>query len=329
MIDAPLVGPADVLIRVRAAGLCETDVFFYSHADELASFGIPMPLTMGHEVAGEVVEVGREVTVLRPGDRVVVEPNVTCGTCLPCRSGRPDVCAKLVGIGQTRDGGFAEYLSAPAGFVHQLPSSVTYEVGALAEPVACALHGFRRTRLRSGEDVLLIGDGFFGLVFAQVARVLGARRIVILGHHENRLAIARAEGADFALDERSPEAEEMLSSLGDGLGPHVVIDTVGSSTSLPLAIKSVMAGGRVGVFGVSSSEVTLNPVMLMLKAPDIVGLVGNPVVWPEVLRLLETGAINPATLVSHVLPLVDLPRAFALKSSRAPEVLKIVVTSGG
>jgi L-iditol 2-dehydrogenase len=326
-VARPLPGPNDLLVRVRAAGLCDTDLLIYQIFDQAQAMGLRTPITLGHEFAGEVVEAGAEVVGFAPGDRVVAEPNVYCGACPSCLGGRPDACVRVQTIGMTRDGAFAEYVLVPARFTHKLPDSVDFETaGGLVEPLACAVHGYRRVRLQPGADVLIIGDGFYGLVFTMVARALGADRIGVFGHHASRLDRIRSRGADAALDERDPGAAEMAATLGGGLGPAVVIDTVGSSSSVSLALRSVAPGGRIGVFGVAGMEWRIDSALnVMLKAVDIFGLVGNPGVWPEVLRLVENGAINLSGLVSHVLPLDDLPKAFALKASRDPAVTKIVI----
>ena len=327
-VPRPEIGPADLLVRVRAAGVCDTDLLIYQRLDVAQPLGIRPPVTLGHELAGEIVEVGARVVGFRPGDRVVAEPNVYCGECRSCRGGRPDACVRVQTIGMMRDGAFAEYVVVPAAFAHRLPDSISFEdAGGLVEPLACAVHGCRRTNLRPGEDVLIVGDGFYGQVFTIVARALGARRVGVFGHHASRLEAIRSRGADEVLDERDPGAAGMAASLGDGLGPAVVVDTVGSSASISLALRSVAPGGRVGVFGVSELGWQIEPaVFFMLKGIDLFGLLGNPGVCPDVMELLGTGVIDARGLVSHVLPLEELPRAFALKAGRDPAVRKIVIT---
>ena len=326
-LAVPRPGSGDLLLRVRAAGLCDTDLHIFHRIGEPGRSRMRAPLTLGHEFVGEVVEIGAEAAGFALGDRVAVEPNVYCGVCPPCRAGRHDACVRLQTIGMTRDGAFAEFVVVPAAFAHRLPDSVSYEVaGAFAEPLACVVHGYRRVRLQPGEDVLIVGDGFFGFLFAAVARARGAERIVVLGHHESRMARVRRAGADAALDERSPEAAEVVGALGEGLGPAVVIDTVGSASSVGLALGHVGPAGRIGVFGSAAAEWQVGAAHnLLRKGAEVLGLVGNPGVWPEALELLAGGAIDTAGAITHVLPLEDLPRAFELKASRDDGVGKIII----
>jgi threonine dehydrogenase-like Zn-dependent dehydrogenase len=175
--------------------------------------------------------------------------------------------------------------------------------------------------------VLIIGDGFFGLIFSQLARALGAGRVMVIGHHENRLAMALENGADLALDERSSTVRPEARGLGRGFGPQVVIDTVGSATSIPMAVDLAGRGASVAVFGVTSREVVVDPMPLLAKEVRLFGTNASPGVWPEVVSLLAEGKIRPERLISRVLPLESLADAFALKASRAPDIVKLLVTT--
>ena len=321
-VETPRPGPSDLLVRIRAAGVCETDVHIY-HASFPPS---RLPLTLGHEFSGEVAAVGSEVADFRLGDRVVVEPCIVCGECRFCRAGRPNLCARLVHLGMHVDGAFAEYVVAPARNAHRLPDGASFVAGALAEPFGCGLHGLQRARLQPGEDVLVVGDGFFGLVYTQLARALGAGRIAVLGHHAERLARAREQGADVAVDERDPGVAEMATRMTEGFGPAVVVDTVGTAASFARAVELAGQGGRIAIFGAAGRQATIEHHSILLKELDVVGALSSSDAWPELVSLLASGRIHPERLVSRVMPLDDLAEAFRLKASRAIDVVKLVIT---
>jgi threonine dehydrogenase-like Zn-dependent dehydrogenase len=321
-IPTPCLGPDDLLARVSAVGVCETDLHFYRRGIE--EYG--GPITLGHEFAAEVAGVGAGVTDFRIGDRIVMEPCIVCNECRFCRGGRPNLCPTVSHLGLHCDGAFAEYVVAPARNAHHIPDNVSSTAGAQVEPYACALHGLGRARLQPKEDVLIIGDGYFGMVFTQLARALGAGRIVILGHHASRLSRAREEGADVALDERSPEVAELVSSMTTGFGPAVVVDTVGGNTSLARAVALAGRGGRIALFGAASDTATIESVEIILKELDVLGVPSSNVAWAETIALLASGRVHPERLVSQVFPLSDLALAMELKANRAPETIKVVVT---
>ena len=321
-LPVPEAGKGDVLIRVRASGVCETDLHVYRRGDRAR-----LPLTLGHEFAGEIAAVGPGVSGLLPGDRVAVEPCVVCGECRFCRSGRTNLCAKLDHLGLHSDGSFAEFVAAPARNAHRLPDGTSWIAGALVEPFGCALHGLRRAHLQPGDDVLIIGDGFFGMVFTQLAHALDAGRVVVLGHHEDRLAMVREQGADVAIDERAGEVPQIAAGLSGGFGPAVVVDTVGAVGSFAKALELAGRGGTIALFGAVSREATIPSGLILGKELDVVGIQSSPNVWPEVVSLLASARIQPERLVSRVLSMDDLEEAFNLKASRASSIIKLVVTA--
>lgn len=322
-IATPEPGPGEALVRVRAVGVCETDVHMYFRA---RSMGLgSLPIILGHEFSGEVAGLGPGVSAFAVGERVVVEPVVACGECPRCRAGRPNLCIHFAHLGLTGNGSFAEYVVAPTRNLHRLPDEVSFEIGAMVEPLACTLWGLRRGRLQPGDDILIIGDGLFGLAFTQFARALGARKIAVLGHHRERLDLARECGADVAMDEREPGVGEMAASLEEGLGPSLVVDTVGLEKSLAQAVSLGGTGARIVLFGFGASATTVAPLQLVFKEQDILPVLASPGVWPQTVRLLSEGKVRPQPLLSRVMPLDDLEQAFLLKASRRPDIFKIVV----
>jgi threonine dehydrogenase-like Zn-dependent dehydrogenase len=323
-VPVPQPGPGEALIRVRASGVCETDVHSYYRAESMGFAKLPM--TLGHEFSGEVAGIGTGVADFKVGDRVVVEPVIACGHCVRCQAGRPNLCVNFQHLGISCDGSFAEYVVAPARNLHILPDSISFEVGSLVEPLACTLWGLRRGRLKPGEDVLIIGDGMFGLLYTQFARALGAGRIAVLGHHEERLALAREYGADVAMDERAAGVTEAVAAMDGGLGPSLVVDTVGLAGSLAQAVSLGATGARIVLFGFGTNATTVDPLQMVFTEPDILPVLASPGVWPEAVRLLAEGKVKPQPLMSLVMPLDKLEEAFKIKGSRRADVFKIVVT---
>ena len=187
--EVPAVGPHDVLIQVKACGVCGTDVHIYE-GDKGAAEVTP-PTILGHEFAGIISEVGSQVKNYKPGDRVCIDPNCYCGACDPCRNGVAHYCENMIGYGTTVDGGFAEYCSVDERQVYLLGENTTFEQGAMAEPVACCLHGIDMCEIQPGHQVVVIGGGMIGLLMLQLAKLAGAAKVALLEPVENKREVGK------------------------------------------------------------------------------------------------------------------------------------------
>src|SRR6188508_1410784 len=211
-IAKPVPGPNDVLIRVKRAAICGTDMHIYNW-DAWAQKTIPVPMAVGHEYCGEVVEVGSEVSGFKAGDRVSGEGHITCGYCRNCRAGRRHLCRNTIGVGVNRPGAFAEYLVIPAFNAFKLPASISDDVASLLDPLGNATHTALSFNL-VGEDVLITGAGPIGVMAAAICRHVGARHVVVTDVNDYRLALARRMGASLAINVKTTSVEQTMKELG-------------------------------------------------------------------------------------------------------------------
>ncbi|MCI2418363.1 zinc-dependent alcohol dehydrogenase family protein [Saccharopolyspora sp. K220] len=304
-----------LVVKVGACGICGTDL----HIADGHFPPTPYPIVPGHEFAGEVVEIGADVPGdWKIGDRVAVDPSLYCGYCTPCRSGHGNLCANWNATGDTVDGAFAEYVAVPAATCHRMPDSMTWQQGALVEPVSCAVHGVRQIGVEAGERFLVVGAGTMGLLMQQLLQRGGAR-VTVVDRNEARLGRATQLGAVAvatdvaALDERFDAA----------------VDCTGAAPAIEAAFDSLRRGGRLLVFGVAPAEarVSLSPFRIYNDEITIVGSMAVLHSFGAALDLVAAGAIDTEALLTHTLPLEEFPAALELM--RSGSGLKVQVLPGG
>lgn len=306
--DVPQAGADDVVVRVAACGVCGTDVHIF-HGGFRASY----PVIPGHEFAGEVVQAGEHVSHVRVGDRVAVDPNIHCGVCPYCRRGLAHLCENLGAVGVTLPGGFQEFCRVPAKQVHRLPEGLPLEEAAFAEPLACCVHGIDQAGIDVADTVVILGAGTIGLLMVQLARLAGAREVIVSEPSAAKADLARRLGADQVVD---PLADDVQAAVMErtGIGADVVIECVGSPRTVAQAIGLARRGGRVVLFGVSprDAEVPVRPYDVFLNELTIVGSYVNPFTHARAIELLATGRVSVRDLVSHRVPLAEFGQAMAL-----------------
>jgi (R,R)-butanediol dehydrogenase / meso-butanediol dehydrogenase / diacetyl reductase len=301
-----LTSPQDVLVKVEACGVCGTDIRFLAvppiaHAKK--------GVVLGHEYIGEVVEVGQEVTQLRPGDRVAVIPDLPCGHCRFCAEGRPNLCDNMVSLGGDQDGGFAHYALAPAKGLHKIGPDLSADEGALIELLSCVLGGVQKAALLPGEDVVIIGAGPAGLVYLKVLQAAGAGRAIMVELSPWRIKFAQARGADLVLDPTKEDLVAAVRAVTDG-GAHVVVDAVGSQLTAAVAV--ARKGGRIIIFGEDhTAECTIRPFLLQGRELRLLGSFIGIQVFPQAVKILESGAVALTDLITHRLSLEELPAGIA------------------
>jgi 2-desacetyl-2-hydroxyethyl bacteriochlorophyllide A dehydrogenase len=302
----PEAGPGQVLLRVRACGVCGTDRHI-CHGE----FPAVAPVVLGHEYAGEVVAVGSGVSDLAPGDRVAVDPNIACGRCRPCRRGKVHLCESLTALGVSYDGGFAEYSLVPQGQLYRLPPTLGWDEAAMAEPVACCVHGIDLAGIQAGQTVLIIGGGAIGQIHAQLAKLSGAGRVVLSDPIAVRRELALELGADAALDPASQAVDGMRRCL-DG-GADVVIEAVGSQATAEQSIALVAAGGTVIWFGVASpaARSVVSPYDFFRREVTLRGSFVNPFTHSRALAILASGRLQVGPLITRRVSLEALPALLA------------------
>ncbi|MEH7302189.1 zinc-dependent alcohol dehydrogenase family protein [Neobacillus drentensis] len=291
----------EVVVKVKSCGICGTDQHIY-HGHP-GSAEVHPPIVLGHELAGEVVEVGSEVTSLQAGDRVSIDPNIYCGTCEYCRSNRAHLCQQLQAVGVTRDGGMAEYCTVPSANCYTIPDVMTFEEAALVEPLGCVLHGFRKITLSPLSRVLIIGGGFIGQLFLQLVKQQHVQSIVVSEPADNKRELLYQLGAD---DVVQPMAAAKLEA-------DVVIECVGRPESMELAVKSAAKGGQVLLFGVAAPDtvISVSPFEIFSKELTVKGSFINPYTHEEAIRLIAKKVVDVGSLISHRFTKEELPAAMA------------------
>jgi threonine 3-dehydrogenase len=322
-VAEPACGPADVLIRVRHAGVCGTDLHI-ADWDEWARSRIKPPLVVGHEFAGEIAEVGSEVRdQFRPGQSVTAEGHIACGHCLQCRTGNGHICKKTEIIGVDRDGAFADLIAMPATNVMPLDGIPT-EIGAVMDPMGNAFHTVLSAEVAGGV-VLILGCGPIGCFAVGIARAAGARAVVAADVNPRRLSLATTMGATRALHATSDDVEAAVMELSDGNGADVVCEMSGAAAAIRSAFRLVRNGGRVQLLGLPHGEVPMNLATdVIFKGITIYGVIGRKMyeTWNQMQRFLKSGQFDPRPVITHRFPLSKIDDALAaIRSGDAGKVI--------
>ena len=319
--DKPVPGPNQVLIRVRRCGICGSDLHAYKgkHPDFI------IPVVPGHEFSGDVVEVGEKVEGIKVGDRVVVEPLVTCGKCRFCKRGEYHRCTSLKVLGAQTDGAFAEYIAVDSKWVYKLPSELSYEEGAMIEPLAVAVHAVKRA-LPLGENVLILGAGTIGLLTLQVARAFGAINTIITDLVDWKLEFAKKLGATVAVNPDKEDLGKIVNKVTGGYGVDTSFEAVGHNVTLNQALEYTRKGGKVVIIGVFEKPRTeINVMNIVNKELNVYGSLVYNWDFETAINLVKTGKVNVKDLVSDVIRLEDIKQGFERMLAREKGVIKIQV----
>lgn len=312
----PKVGAEDVLIQVKACGICGTDVHIYE-GDKGAAEVTP-PTILGHEFSGVVAEVGSAVTNVKVGDRVCIDPNCYCGTCDFCRNGIAHYCTDMIGYGTTVNGGFAEYCSVNQRQVYKLGDHTTFEQGAMTEPVACCLHGMDMCNIHPGSSVVIIGGGMIGLLMLQLARLAGAARTALLEPVASKRDVAKKLGADVCIDPIHEDVNAALAAAGM-TWVNTVIECVGRTSTIEQAIDIVGNKGTVMMFGLTKPDdtISLKPFEVFKKEIELKASYINPYTQKRALELIDSGRLDVSSMVYAVESLDNLAEILAKPELRA------------
>ena len=313
-IPAPTVGHNDVLIKVSRTAICGTDIHIYKW-DDWARSTIPVPLAIGHEFVGEIVEIGSEVKGFAPGDRVSAEGHITCGVCRNCRAGRRHLCINTVGVGVNRPGAFAEYLSVPAFNVFKLPDVISDDMAAILDPLGNATHTALSFDL-VGEDVLITGAGPIGIMAVAIARYAGARHVVITDINDYRLDLARKMGASVALNVTVDSIDDTMKELGMTEGFDVGMEMSGNPQAFRDMLRTMHHGGRVAILGIPPEETAVDWNQIIFKGLILKGIYGREMfeTWYKMSSMLQSG-LNIEPIITHHFDVDDFQPAFDLMES--------------
>ena len=303
--EMPKVGPKDVLIQVKACGVCGTDVHIYE-GDKGAAEVTP-PTILGHEFSGVIAEVGSEVTNYKAGDRVCIDPNCYCGACEPCRNGVVHYCEHMIGYGTTVNGGFAEYCAVNERQVYKLGDNTSFEQGAMTEPVACCLHGMDMCEIRPGHQVVVIGGGMIGLLMLQLSRLAGAAKVALLEPVESKREVGKKLGADICIDPIHEDVKARLKEVGM-TWVNTFIECVGRPSTIEQAIDIAGNKAVVMMFGLTKPDETISvkPFEIFRKELVLKASYINPYTQKRALDLIDSGRLDVSSMVYEVADLDEL-----------------------
>ncbi len=316
-VPSPSPGPADAVIRVKAAGLCGTDYRIWT-----GERPVQYPRVMGHEFVGTVVAVGREVDNLSVGQMVAVEPNYSCGRCPLCREGNRNLCLSRVAIGIDVDGGFAEQAIVPARCCWPAPDGLADERLLLAEPLAVVVRAVGRGAPAAGETAAVLGLGSLGLLAVQVLKARGAR-VLAVARSTRRLSLARELGADAVALSGADDDTGAARAFSGREGVDLVVETAGTATAVEQAVNLCRPGGRVVLTGLPHEATALNFFWVVRRELRIIGSMIYQDEFPEAMRLLAAGAVRVDRLLSQTFPLDRIDEAF--EAHRSPDSIKVAV----
>lgn len=313
-VPKPTIGINDCLIRILKTGICGTDLHIYNW-DAWAQKTIPVPMVVGHEFVGEIVEVGSNVTDFYPGDIVSGEGHVVCGRCRNCLAGRRHLCKDTSGVGVNRTGAFAEYLSLPMTNVWHHRQSISRDIAAIFDPLGNAVH----TALSFdclGEDVLITGAGPIGLMATAVVRHAGARHVVVSDLNAYRLELARKMGATVAIDPREKTVADVQRELGMKEGFDVGLEMSGSPAALRTMLENLCHGGKMALLGIPSEPIAIDWNLVVFNMLTIRGIYGREMyeTWYKMTVLLESG-LNIEPVITHRFPFREYEKGFQVMQS--------------
>lgn len=326
-VPVPAPGPGEVLVRVRAGGICGTDLHIEGW-DPWAASRVHPPRVIGHEFCGTVVDAGPGVRDVSPGDFISGESHVSCGRCHLCRRGEPHICERLQIIGVDRDGAFAEYVTMPAQNAWKMPAGTSVDVAAVMDPLGNAVHTVFSTDVRA-RSVVVVGCGPIGLCAILIARMSGARPIIAVDVHPYRLRLARRMAPDRVLNGQSEDVPAVVHALTDGAGADVLLEFSGSAEGLRAGLAGLRNGGFAALLGLPARPIELDLTnQIIFKEIRLQGIFGRRLwdTWYEATAMLAAG-LDIRPVITHRFPLARFADAFALM--RAGKCGKVILTVEG
>jgi len=322
----PEIGPEELLVRVKACGICGSDVHGF---DGSTGRRIP-PLIMGHEAAGVVARAGADVSNFREGDRVTFDSMISCGKCYFCRRGAINLCdnRRILGVSiaeYRRHGAFAEYVAVPQHITFRLSDSVPFEHAAMIEPVSVAVHGVNLTPLALGDSAVVIGTGMVGLLVVQALRAAGCGTVIAVDIEDSKLDLARRLGADAGLNATRCDVPEEVRKRTQGRGADVALEVVGATKPIETAIASVRKGGVVTLVGNITPRIELPLQSVVTRQIRLIGSCASSGEYPACIDLLARGAIQVEPLISARAPLEEAPSWFDRLYNHEPNLMKVII----
>lgn len=321
-VPLPKMGSDEVLIKIKKTGICGTDLHIYNW-DVWARRHIQTPRVIGHEFVGEIVDIGRDVTGYRIGERVSAEGHIVCGRCRNCRTGRQHLCHLAIGIGGGRDGAFAEYLTMPAGNLWSVPDGISSEVASILDPLGNAVHCALSFDL-IGEDVLITGAGPIGIMAAAVCRFVGARRVVVTDINDYRLSLAARLGATRTVNVTREALESVIQELGMTQGFDVGLEMSGNPSAFNSMIKTMYNGGQIALLGFLPPTTNIDWDEVIFKGLRLKGIYGREMfaTWYKMTQMIASG-LDITPIITHRYPAEEYQSGF--EAMRRGECGKVIL----
>lgn len=334
-LPVPEVGVNDVLVEVKACGVCGSDIAYYRRGQA----DVPPPIVLGHEFSGVIVKLGetaKKLGILKEGDRVVAEPVMACGVCEACKKGYPNMCQHPTVLGVTVNGGMAEYCRVQYNYLHPIPKNLSFEEAAFTEPLACALQGIKKLKLKPGNSAAVIGPGPIGLMVAQYLKNAGASPLILIGTRDYRLEAGLKLGVDFAVNVKEEESKyyaenpvERIKELTDGKGVERIFVATGNLEANQLAVQIGSARSVTVFFGGASYEPTHTISIPLwdstLGEKEYVFSWLSPYTFPDALHAIATRLVNVKPLLTHSFPLEEAGKAIETAEKRLGNALKVQI----
>jgi 2-desacetyl-2-hydroxyethyl bacteriochlorophyllide A dehydrogenase len=326
-IPKPTIKPNEVLIEIKAAGICGTDLHHYKVGENIA-----IPVVLGHEFSGDVVEIGRDVKGWKPGERIVSETHaIACLECHLCKAGDYHLCKERKGFGSGVNGAFTQYLAVPARVLHRIPESIAYPEATILQPAADVVHAvITNTNVSPDDTVVVIGPGPMGLLTVGVSRAVGAGQVIIVGldRHKERMEMAKKIGADFIINGSKESVVERVNELTDGRGANVVFETAGSKEALLQGLEILVRKGQLTIIGVHTQPVEIGIRPLQRAEQSIKGsAMSTWFDYERAISLTKSGRLQLKPLVTDVLPITEFEKGFNLALTK--KACKVVFTPVG
>jgi L-iditol 2-dehydrogenase len=325
-VPRPVPGPNEALIKVKCIGVCGSDIHYYQNG-RIGRYVVQEPIILGHEVAGEIVEVGRDVSNVTVGDRVAIEPGVTCGRCDHCKSGRYNLCPDVFFLATPPDdGAWADYIVMRSDVLFKLPDHMSYEEGAMLEPLSVGYHAMNRAKVKPGDSVLILGLGPIGLLAIQAARLFGVREIYACDVSSFRLQAGLDAGAKAVFNPQDAKWEEQLLQATGGLGIDVVIECSGNRGSISNSIKYAKTGGRIVLIGLPSASETAMDIHRIIDAElDIYGVMRYANTYPDAIRAYCDSGLDSRNIITHSFPLSRIEEAMHVAIHEKESAIKVMI----
>lgn len=319
-LDMPQAKPGFAIVKIKAAGICGSDIGAYRGANPMVSY----PRVIGHELAGEVVEIGDNPKGIKAGDHVILDPYIFCGKCYPCTIGRTNCCENLKVLGVQTEGGMAEYFSHPANLLVKVPADMPWELVPLAEPVTIAIHGLHRSKLAKGEHIIINGAGPIGLLAAMAAIHYGAVPIMI-DLVQKRLDLAKKLGVKHTLNLGSDDVPARVKEITNGRMAEVVMEASGANSAIQAAFDLVSFAGRVILTGWPKEPTLIDTAKITKKELDVRGARVSVGEFEEAIDLIHSGKVDAKAILSHVINVSEAPATVAAIDKNPGDYLKVNV----